>query len=687
MDRRLALLLSTLLLAAPAVTARGGEADPPRVTAGWDATQWLPAHAPFEILIEGDVEGRLAVVLGKLDVSALFERTSTGRLRYHGRGPALPPGAHTLTLFRVEPSGEWTAIGSLPVRIVSPRGFVSTTFEPSGDLTGKGRFAARESPAATAAERSQFQDATVQTRFRAELVRPGLTLGAEAQIAGVTFQQEALRFGTIGERAPRVDLAGYRVNLRRGSTTLSAGHLDVGAMRHLVSGFQSRGVALTVGEGRPVSLQLAVLNGTNIVGWDNILGLQTARHRVWSATTGVELRPSRPGFLRAELGVFRGSLEPRTGFNEGGIVTAETSRGGAVRLMSEALGGRMRIDAGLTRSRFDDAFDAEVDGELAVTPVDERTSEARYADVAVDVLQSAQALGTTISASVRLRHEEVAPQFRSLGASVQANLRTDGAEGALAIGPVTSNLSYTRSRDNLGNLESLFTNLTHRSRAAVVLPLASMFGSTQPGWPTLTVEADHVHQFAEELPPSGDFTVFDIPDQKSWNVQTLAEWEIGAWRAGTRLARTAQDDRRLGSETRDFVTSSGALTFDWTPAQRFSLGGELGLDRNRSEEQRQTDSTLRWSARTNWVVYKEIAVAASVSNIRAWDDRDVRDSDNADTSIELSSGFRLSRADRRKGRIFIRWTERRGTTHEREFGFRDARRQSAFATGLTLRMF
>lgn len=689
MNRRTA-FLATLTFAALLASAPRTLADPGSASAGFPASTWIAANQPFEITLDGvPADARLAVMLDTLDITSLCERIAPERVRYHGRGPTLPAGTHTLRVHEVEADGTWRELGAFPIRLLSPRGFVSTRYEPAGDLTGKGQFGAQEFPLQEASERAQFHDATARTSFRTELVRPSFTLKGEAQVAGVTFQNEALRFSTERERAPRVDLAGYRVDVQRGTTVFSAGHLNIGSLRHLITGFQSRGLALTVGEGRTVSLQLALLNGSNIVGWDNVLGLQSERHRIWSATAGLELRPSQPGAMRMELGLFRGSSEPLTGFNQGGVVTAETSRGGAVRLQTSAVQGRLRVDAGVTRSRFDDSFDAEVEQDIVVTPIEERTAAAQYADVSVDLLQSRAVLRTKVSASLRLRHEEIEPNFRSLGAPVQANLRTDGVESALSIGSVSATFAHTRTQDNLGRLDSLITNRTRRSTLQATIPLSSMLRAAlaRRFSPTISLQADSVHQFGDELPASGDFTIFDLPDQKSRNLQASLDWQLGVWRVGTRFTHTLQDNQQLGNETRDFVTNGGALSFDWAPQSRFSFGGEAGLDRNRSEEQQQTDSTFRWTARTNVVLYREVTLAATVSNDRAWDDLETRDSKSLDTSIELSSGFRLSRTDRRKGRIFIRWVERSGTVHERQFGLQDARRNSAFATGLTLRVF
>jgi hypothetical protein len=654
----------------------------------------LPANRSFDITLEGEAASALssAVMLDHFDVTALFERTSPTTLRYRGRGPALPSGVRTVTVYDVDAAGNWTQIGQFQVKLLSRHGFVSTKFDPSADVNGKGQVGEGHAPDANAPERATFQDATSQFAMRTELVRPSLTLRGEAQVAGVTNQREALRFGERAERAPRVDLAGYRIDLERGSTVLSLGHLNVGSFRHLLSGFSSRGVALTLGQGKTMSLQLAALNGSNIVGWSNPFGLDNSRHRALSAIVGWEALPKSPGLLRFETGYFVGSSQPVSGFNQAGVVTAEKSRGASYRIASAAPSGRWRVDAGYTASRFQDAFDAQVEEGLDVTPIETRTNEANYLDGSLTLLQSRKVGPTTASLTLNVRHENVEPLFRSLGASAQADLRSDATEMVFSLGPVNGTVSHLRTRDNLSSVDSILTTRTWRNVVNMSVPLATLLAheGKEPRWaPVVTLQYEQLHQYADGVPPGGGFTIESIPDQFGWNGSVGAEWQIGTYRVGGRTGRSRQDNRQAGSENQDLTTDNSALTLGWNPTQDLSLGGELGLDRNTSTAEEKTDSTFRWAANVSWKFYREVAIAASVTNNRGWDDRNFRDSGNLDSFVELSSGFTLGRsaASTRKGRIFVRWIDRRNELVDRVFTLRDERSNNAVTTGLSLSLF
>jgi hypothetical protein len=658
-------------------------------TATFSSTRALAANESFEIQIAGEGTRPIAVTVGKLDVSSLFERSAPDKLRYHGRGPALPAGPQTVTVFEVDDDGGWTQIGQFPVSFLSRLGFVSTKFEPSAEITGKGQFGAKTFPEEPTSDRDQFQDATTQLGMRTELVRPAFTVRGEAQMSGVTLQNEALRFGSEGERAPRLDLSGYRLDLQRGPVLLSVGHLNIGGSRHLISGFSSRGAAVTVGEGRTLSLQLAAMNGSNIVGWENALGLDNDQHRVYSATVGVETRPLKPGLLRLEYGYFLGSSQPISNFNQGAVVSAEKSRGNTFRVLSASPNGRFRFDGGYTISRFAAAFDPQLEEGLDVTPIRSERKDAHYADLTLGLLQARKIARTTATVGLTLRHERIQPQFRSLGTSVQADLQTDAGDVNFTLGPLSGTVGHMRTRDNLAGIASILTTHLDRSSANLTLSAPSLFGKNgvDARWaPMLTLQAESIHQFGSVL-ISEDFPIESIPDEVGWNAILGAEWQAGQWRIGTKVGRTNRDSQQVGSEQRDSVTDTTLLTLGWTASKPFSINGEVGFDSNENLEQSKTENALRWGANMTWTFFRDIAMAGSISNNRAWDSLDERDSDTIDSSLELSGGFKLSRADRRKGRLFVRWTNRRGDTFERAFGVRDIRRNQAFATGLTFSLF
>jgi hypothetical protein len=150
-------------------------------------------------------------------------------------------------------------------------------------------------------ERATFADGTLQFSMHNEMTRGWFGTESSFDFAGSTFQSEALRFGTLGTNAPLVDLSSYLVQLKLGRAKMAIGHTSSGTSRHLISGFSSRGITFNVPITKRFDFGVAVLNGTNVVGYGNFLGVSKDKHQLQTATFGIELAPKRPGGIRLEF--------------------------------------------------------------------------------------------------------------------------------------------------------------------------------------------------------------------------------------------------------------------------------------------------------------------------------------------------------------------------------------------------
>src|SRR5437868_6986600 len=158
-------------------------------------------------------------------------------------------------------------------------------------------------------------------------------------------------FNERGSHAPQVDLSDYVVTLERTGAKLSIGNTTFGSNRHLMNGFTSRGVTMTLGV-PAVSLSLGALGGTPIVGWDDPIGLARPEHRMSSASLAFEARPQRPGALHLDFTLMRGSLLPKTGFTQNAVTDAEKSTGGGVQVAASTPSQRLHFAGGFAMSRF-----------------------------------------------------------------------------------------------------------------------------------------------------------------------------------------------------------------------------------------------------------------------------------------------------------------------------------------------
>lgn len=656
---------------------------------------WVSANQPFALKLSRALapdEGRLAVFIDQTDLTQLVQVGDTS-VTYGPAALPLPAGEHEVVVSLVAPDGTWKEIGRFPIKVLTRRGFETAMLKPSLDLSNKGQVKYRQVPASLQT-RETFQDLTMQGGVSTELKRGSFALRSQANTTGASYVNEALRFGELGDRAPRVDLSSYRIDWQQGPALLSVGHISFGTHRHLMQNFSGRGGLLTVNLSRALSLQFAGASGTSIVGWDNILGLENLEHRMYAATLGVELLPSRPGGARVEGSLLDGSLRPLTNFTQGAIRSAEKSRGHAFRFLASSPSQRFTIDAGITRSRFRPARDEQLEEGVEVVPLGEEQRGAQYVEATVNVLQGKQFFTTQqASVSVSVRYERVEPLFRSVAVFTQSDLQRMAAGLNTTVGPVALQVTYEQLEDNLDRIPSVLRTRTNQSSVNLGIP----FGSFTPRWqrafllPTLASTVSRTHQYGVLLPVNGGFSANQVPDQMSTSAQASLEWQIRAAKFGYRLNFSRQDNWQPGRELADFEASSGGVFVGFTPTDRFDVSLESSLEEQESIELARTDQTRRNGITLTWRLWREVAVSGNVSRSRSTDTPRTVERDNEDGFVELSSAFRLGRArpgqQQNNNRIFVRYTNREASEFDNAFFISNENAGYSVTMGINLSVF
>ncbi|HWP42961.1 MAG TPA: hypothetical protein VNO14_06990, partial [Blastocatellia bacterium] len=504
------------------------QSGPPQitVTASFQEQQVAPGEQ-IELVLSRAIEpqeGRIAIFIGRQDLTALFSAAGD-RLRYDPKLLPLPVGESEVIVYIVSAGNEWREIARFTLRVQAPQqaeaadestentvaasddqaqpaqkrlGFEKLDAIPSITLNIKSQPAQSSFPDSNRPERPTFTDLTMQGSFRTEMARGPFSSQMQFDFVGSSFQNEALRFGDLGDRAPQIDLASYLMQFQTGRVKYQVGHFSFGTLRHLMN-HSSRGVMLSLSAGPRADFSATVLNGSSIVGYDNFFGIGKRRHQIVSATLGFEFLPKRPGGLRVEVGALEGWVQPVSGFNQGAVNDAERSRGAGIRLLASDPSGRFRLESGFTRSQFFNPPDPLLDqgsGAIQVPPV---TRNARYIDASFDVLKDlALFKDRRASLTVGFKHETVDPLYRSLGASTQADKAQNEVSLTGAIGDITAQFSHLRFNDNLANIPSILKSLTRASTFAASIPLASIFGDPakpSPLLPRLSYNLSRTLQF------------------------------------------------------------------------------------------------------------------------------------------------------------------------------------------------
>jgi hypothetical protein len=722
-------------------------ADDLTIRAAFDGKASVTPNEKIELSLSRALQpadGGLAVLIGDTDVTAML-KVEGPNVSYTPRLP-LPAGEIDVTVWLILTGNQWKEFARFPLRVAAGATIdkpenAATTGLSSGDAPGAAQ-AGAENNATTAPKRhggfdkiepiknvslnlksqpgsygfpaplpgtvrEKFNDLAGQASLGVAFTRGALVWSNRFEMSGSSFQNEALRFGELGQKAPNVDLSSYQIQVQHGASSFALGNVSFGAQRHLINGFSSRGMTAKIAFGKRADFTAAAVNGTSVVGWSNFFGLNRRKHQMLSATLGFEFLPARPQGLRIEVGALSGSLLPLNNFSQRALTDAERSSGGSLRLIASDAQNRFKLDAGFTRSRFTNPSDPLLEQGLNITPTRETTRSARFAEASLVLLRELK-LNTTQNANLtfNFRHERVDPLFRSVGASAQADHFQNQLELVGGVGEANFTLSHTRFNDNLNNLPSILKSLTRRDGLNVNMPLTALIatfsarkeqangrsdGKSYTWLPRLGFTVDRVHQFGAFMPINGGFRPDLIPDQISLNYNLSADWQFAKWRLGYRFNRSSQDNRQPGRELADLENLINGLTLGLSLTQSLDVNFEVNNELANNFEFKRGDRTIRYAVNTNWRMTPRAAFALNLSTIGAGDLARTSSSRAIEGDAQLS--YRLNGenpvwqrlfANRMQAQFFIRYANRFARTRDLLFIVNNLNKTWTLNTGINL---
>ena len=653
--------------------------------------EWVSRFHPLEFTLTRPLSPgeRLELLVGTTDVSDLCTvRGDT--LIYQPQVVPLSPGPLSITLSVITPDGAWKPLGAFTLNILTAASLEKMALTPSLSLNNKGQPAEDHFPDGVGGGRGNFQELSGQLALKFEAARGIFQAGLGFNLIGVSFRQEALRFAEKKEDAAKVDLSNYLVDLRAGGAAVSLGHFAHGRERHLLNGFASRGVSAAIVLASFVDLSAAAMSATNIVGWDNLSGLDDPRHRIYSGTLGLEILPAAPGTVRIEASYVRGSQLPISNFNEGQITDAEKSEGGAIRLLIADPGRNITLDAGLAKARFTNPTIPFVTQDLGFVPTEPTTRQARYADISWDILRDGMLL-TVLPASLNLtfRHERVDPLYRAVGASARPDILQNTYEMRGGLGPLQANITHLRSEDNLDGIASVLKTFTRQTGTTLnLIPLAQP--GAFPSWmPTLSYGRNKTHQFGASTPINSEFTPTRVPAQVTTSQTAAVEWQVSGLRAGYRGTHTVQDNQQVGRENADAVNRIHSLALSLSPFQLMTMSIEGSLESMENLEISSIVRTKRIGLGLSALLFPGAStsfngtLSSTENDDGSNEQRQASFSVEASYALDLSSSFMFTW----RGQLFVRYAWNEAITSNALFDLRQQARAWVITTGVSFNIF
>lgn len=652
---------------------------------------WVTRFEPLEFtlsrpLLAGE---HLAVLIGATDVSDLCV-VHGDSLSYQPQTVPLPSGHVTISIFLMMADGAWTSVGNQSLSVLTSTGLEKLRVAPTFTFSNKGQLAEDHFPEQSGAPRKRFQELNGSMGLKAEFERSGVALALDMNIIGMSFKQEALRFAEKREDASKIDLASYLLETRTGRTTLSAGHISHGRHRHLLTSFSSRGVSGATVIGEFIDLSAAILNATNIVGWDNFSGLHSPKHRIYSGTLGLEVLPQNPGTIRIEGSYTSGSQQPFGSFNRGQINDAEKSTGGSVRMLLSDPARNVTIDAGFAKTRFTNPADPLLSQGVDVVPVEPTTRQARYADVSWEVFRDATIMSSIPARlSVAFRHERVDPLYRAVGVVTRSDNLQNTYELHGGVGPIQCNFTHLQSEDNLANIPSVLKSKTRQTGASVALSPSS--GAVPlPSWlPVLSYGLNRTHQFGVGIPTNSSFTAERVPDQVTTSHAAGIEWQGSSVRLGYRGNFTQQDNRQIGRENADVFSRTNGFSLSFSPLSQVSVNLEGSLESTENTDISLINRTKRIGASIFAQLLAGSTVSLTTSLSSSKPDNGSSTQRQSLFSLETSYAFDLSSAFvfHWRGQLFARYSWSEFKSRDNVFNIDTQTRAWAVNTGITFTIF
>lgn len=653
---------------------------------------WVNQSEPVVLRVERaalDAGAKLAVFVGKDDLTPLFRATRTGELRLNPGFIQLPAGEQTLRVYLVRGASDWQQAAEFPIRVLHRSGLEEATFESRLELSEKSQFDYGGSADAGQPSRTNYNDFVGQAGITTRMRRGIFGMRSAWNIIGSSVREEALRFG-VKDGAPRIDLSDYLVEFDVGRAQLGVGHVSYGSQPLLLNGLSNRGLVYRQELG-PVDFSVSAQSGQAITGYSDLLGLTGSDNYIGGATAGFELLKDRPGDLRLEVMYMQSEVVSNLDFNTGQVPDAVENSGYGLRLSGSSPGARIRGSVEYARSEYTNPDDPVLSQGSDLVAVEEGTESARGVDLAIDLLQNRPVTANT-SATVTLgfRHSRADPLYRTVSSSVFGDQESNTGSLAASVGLVSFQGEYTRLEDNLDDIPTILKTRSENLSLGYGLPLKGIFSTgdgTASAWlpDNFTQSYLRSHQQGINLPPSFD-PLTHIPDQVTENHAISLGWTFSRLNLNYSFSLGEQDNRQPGRARADFENLSHGVNLGLQLTDDLNVSLGAGTTDAKDDEQDLTRKTDSYTVDIDWRFFRRFGFRGSYSLTDADDDRGLAEDHGWTSLTELNARFDLPLGQGRKlpGQFYLRHAAQGNQLTDSVFDLATYYRSWTFTGGFTI---
>ncbi len=635
--------------------------------------------------------GKLVFFIGTTDISALVTMRSPGEFNYRASILPLPQGEQFLRVFLVHDSNQWMELATAPIRVLSQAGFEQSEVTPRFDVNSQATQTEQSFDPNLDAQKESAKSLSLQGGVSTRHQRGDLEIRSNWNIVGSSEQQQALRFFSKANDAPKVDLSDYLVEVDKGQTSFQLGHVTYGNNPLLMNGVANRGITGTWRPSENFDMSLSLQNGQSVVGWSNLVGMaDTEDNRIAGFGLGFDLFSDSPGQLRIDLTLMDAKITSEDNFNFGEVTDAQLSSGIGLVLQASNASGRLRANLTYARSRFENPADPFLQQDLDIVESEQSTDSARSISIDYDILQAGYDEETLpLALSIRLSHNQTDPFYSSAGAFLTPDLRDNAISFNGQIGQMNWQAQYNETRDNLDDLDTILTTLTDNTNLSLSMPIRGLMDDA-PSYVPESINLTHqkTHQYGDNLPPSFDADTH-IPDQVSKQFSASLDWSFGSASLSYSLAKSDQDNRQTGREQADFSNTDHSISLNTSLSDNLNLNLSIGRTRAEDVEQDLIRYTNNSSMGLDWAINESLSFSTNVSLTDEDDSLDQATSDNESLQAQLSYRFSMPGAagKRLPGQAFIRYSSNDSNSVDNVFQFESENTSKSWNAGLNLSFF